>query len=208
MPKKLTRDNFFTQANERVGIFIDQTSFDMCIASLGRKFDYNRLDETIHNQAMLKTSRYYVFLNKNADEDDEQKKLSQRLAFGPFFYVISEFVTYTKNRDGVFGPHYRSMDTRIVADMITLVDELDHIIYLGASKDVIPAILAVRSKGVRFTTVGTALSPYEVTTVNSQGRKVNVDYKPITPPTLRATSDAFVELAHLSESSLIQRYDR
>ena len=202
----LSHDSFFTQANERIALFVDHATHTRAETAIMRTVVLREVIRKFNSNAKLVTARYYILLPKG-DRTPLHKK-ADALQFGGF-QVHNEYCVFTETNAAGYPapPMNRSLDARMSVDMVELIlkDKVDHIVYLGSSLDMIPAFQVAKANGVRITVAGTALSPDKVQRFTEYKDKyIGSSYRPTTPPNVRAASDHFVELSSFTLGAIIK----
>lgn len=167
---------------EKTAIFIDGANLYKAARNLGFDMDYKSLLAKSRECSNLLRAYYYTAMQEDKGQDySPLRPLVDWLDYNGYTMVTKptrEFV------DSHGRKRYKgSVDIELVVDMMTLADNLDHIILFTGNGDFRRAIEALQFKGVRVTVVSTVKSS-----------------PPMASDELRRQADLFIDLNDLEDT--------
>ena len=167
------------QPHERIALFIDGSNLYAAARALGFDIDYKKLLEFFSGRGYLVRALYYTALIED-QEYSPIRPLVDWLDYNGYTMVTKPTKEFTDaaGRRKIKG----NMDIEIAVDIMTLSDNVDHIVLFSGDGDFRRLVEAVQRKGLRVTVVST---------VRSQ--------PPMIADELRRQCDNFIELDALRD---------
>ena len=159
--------------NDKLGIFIDGASFYSVQRACGIDCDYKMLLKEMSTRGRLQTVNFYSLVT--SDVVDPMMPLIDWLSYNGYNVKLKETHLDVNNRK------IGSCDVNMAVDMVCASSHLDHIVYLGAKRDVAYALDAMRLNGARSTVISTL-----------EGAE-----RPVVADELRRAADNFVDFKSL-----------
>ncbi|MFN3232101.1 MAG: NYN domain-containing protein [Alphaproteobacteria bacterium] len=164
--------------SERLALFIDGSNLFAAARTLGFDIDYRALLEEFSSKGILVRALYYTAILEDQDFSP-LRPLVDWLDYNGFTVVTKPAKEYVDSagRRKIKG----NMDIEIAVDIMSLSDQLDHIILFSGDGDFRRLIEAVQRRGKRFSIVSS---------LQTQPAMVADE--------LRRQADNFIELADLA----------
>ena len=164
--------------DERLALFIDGANLYSAAKTLGVEVDYRKLLDEFRRKGRLLRAYYYTALIEN-EEYSPIRPLVDWLQYNGYNVVTKPAKEFTDaaGRRRVKG----DMDVEIAVDVLTLADNLDHIVLFSGDGDLTRLVRAAQDKGVRVSVVSS---------VKTQPPMISDD--------LRRAADNFIDLQDLS----------
>ena len=173
-----TNDPF--DARERVAYFIDGANFYQTARALNIDIDYRRMLSQFAGDAYLVRAHYYTALADD-QEFSSLRPLIDWLDYNGFQVTTKPMREFTDN-NGQRRRSRPSLDVDLSVDVLTLCDEINHVVLFTGDGNFRPLVEAVQKRGRKVTVVSS---------LKTSPSMVSDD--------LRRQADHFLDLADLTD---------
>lgn len=167
---------------EKTALFIDGANLYKAARNLGFDIDYKRLLSIVHEDAHLIRAYYFTAMQEDRDQDySPLRPLVDWLDYNGYTMITKLARDYT---DAQGKKRFKgSIDVELTVEMLTLADNVDHIVLFSGNGDFRRLIEAVQAKGVRVTVVSTIKSS-----------------PPMASDELRRQADQFIDITQIEKT--------
>jgi uncharacterized LabA/DUF88 family protein len=164
--------------DERVMIFIDGANLYSAAKGVAFDIDYRKLLDEFHKHGRLIRANYYTALVED-QEFSPIRPLVDWLDYNGYSVITKPAKEYT---DATGRRRFKGdMDVELAVDLVEAAGHVDHAFLFSGDGDFVPAINAVKRKGMRVSVVSTIKSS-----------------PPMASDDIRRAADNFLDLADLA----------
>ena len=160
---------------DRLGLWIDGASFYTVQKATNLDCDYKVLIKEFAQRGRLQTVNFYSLVTTNIE--DPMMPLLDWLSYNGYTVHMKQTNLDMQNRK------LGNCDVNMAIDMLTAAPHLDHIVYLGAKRDIAYALDKARLNGVRTSVISTTSG---------------FDDRSVAPDELRRIPDNFIEYSSIT----------